>query len=101
MIVSPVAILHFPAFLKGSYGLFRSMTGVGGRPELVLEGASELHGPWMEIPFKYKPGSVERPCSFIGIWFKQLAHSSNHLMPLLHFFFDSPLPASARLANVI
>ena len=53
----------------GSYGLFRSMTGVGGRPELILEGAAELDGPWTEIPFKYKPGSVDRPCPFIGNYF--------------------------------
>lgn len=42
------------------------MTGVGGRPELVLEGASKLEGPWTEIPFKYKPGAVDRPCPFVG-----------------------------------
>lgn len=54
-------------FLKGSYGLFRSMTGVGGRPEVILEGAAQLEGPWVEIPFKYKPGALDRPCPFIGI----------------------------------
>lgn len=42
------------------------MTGVGGRPELVLEGSSQLEGPWIEIPFKYKPGAVDRPCPFVG-----------------------------------
>lgn len=42
------------------------MTGVGGRPEVVLEGASQLEGPWTEIPFKYKPGAVDRPCLFVG-----------------------------------
>lgn len=53
-------------FDQGSYGLFRSMTGVDGRPEIVLEGASKSDGPWIEIPFKYKPGAVDRPCPFIG-----------------------------------
>lgn len=43
------------------------MTGVGGRPELVLEGAKQLNGPWTEIPFKYKPGALDRPCPFIGL----------------------------------
>ena len=42
------------------------MTGVGGRPELILEGAAQLDGPWTEIPFKYKPGSLDRQCPFIG-----------------------------------
>lgn len=42
------------------------MTGVDGRPELILEGSSKLEGPWTEIPFKYKPGAVDRPCPFVG-----------------------------------
>eukprot|EP00095_Tigriopus_kingsejongensis_P005510 maker-scaffold1966_size23764-snap-gene-0.6 protein:Tk05510 transcript:maker-scaffold1966_size23764-snap-gene-0.6-mRNA-1 annotation:"lipase maturation factor 2-like" len=44
--------------LTSSYGLFRSMTGVGGRPEVVLEGANSLQGPWQEYHFLYKPGSL-------------------------------------------
>ena len=39
-----------------SYGLFRSMTGVGGRPEVVIEGALRESGPWKEYHFTYKPG---------------------------------------------
>lgn len=42
------------------------MTGVNGRPEVILEGATELQGPYNEISFKYKPGQIERPCPFIG-----------------------------------
>lgn len=33
--------------LTHSYGLFRRMTGVGGRPEIIIEGANEIHGKWM------------------------------------------------------
>ena len=44
-----------------SYGLFRSMTGVGGRPEIVLEGAHKTSGPWKEYNFLYKPGNVSEP----------------------------------------
>ncbi|XP_063009663.1 lipase maturation factor 2 [Melospiza melodia melodia] len=40
-----------------SYGLFRRMTGVGGRPEVILEGSYDGHS-WMEIEFMYKPGNV-------------------------------------------
>ncbi|NXD32070.1 LMF2 factor, partial [Spelaeornis formosus] len=40
-----------------SYGLFRRMTGVGGRPEVILEGSYDGHS-WTEIEFMYKPGNV-------------------------------------------
>ncbi|XP_057381107.1 lipase maturation factor 2-like isoform X2 [Daphnia carinata] len=75
--LNPATRTSLPAFLNrwhgqfdqfhltSSYGLFRSMTGVGGRPEVILEGATELQGPYNEISFKYKPGQIERPCSFI------------------------------------
>ncbi|NXX35190.1 LMF2 factor, partial [Nicator chloris] len=43
--------------LVNSYGLFRRMTGVGGRPEVILEGSYDGHS-WTEIEFMYKPGNV-------------------------------------------
>ncbi|KAK1327656.1 hypothetical protein QTO34_012945 [Cnephaeus nilssonii] len=46
--------------LANSYGLFRRMTGLGGRPEVVLEGSYDRHH-WTEIEFMYKPGNVSRP----------------------------------------
>ncbi|XP_012644979.2 lipase maturation factor 2 isoform X1 [Microcebus murinus] len=45
--------------LANSYGLFRRMTGLGGRPEVVLEGSYDGHR-WTEIEFMYKPGNVSR-----------------------------------------
>jgi len=51
--------------LTSSYGLFRSMTGVGGRPEVIIEGSDELHGPWREYEFLYKPGNITRAPSFM------------------------------------
>ncbi|XP_057599498.1 lipase maturation factor 2 isoform X4 [Hippopotamus amphibius kiboko] len=45
--------------LANSYGLFRRMTGLGGRPEVVLEGSYDGHH-WTEIEFMYKPGNVSR-----------------------------------------
>ncbi|XP_061061398.1 lipase maturation factor 2 isoform X1 [Eubalaena glacialis] len=45
--------------LAHSYGLFRRMTGLGGRPEVVLEGSYDGHH-WTEIEFMYKPGNVSR-----------------------------------------
>lgn len=51
--------------IANSYGLFRSMTGVGGRPELIIEGTDNLNGKWKEYNFLYKPGNVTRPLPFI------------------------------------
>ncbi|KAM8891710.1 lipase maturation factor 2a [Spinachia spinachia] len=42
--------------LVNSYGLFRRMTGVGGRPEVVIEGSND-RVLWTEIEFMYKPGN--------------------------------------------
>ncbi|KAM9816051.1 lipase maturation factor 2a [Syngnathus typhle] len=46
--------------LVNSYGLFRRMTGVGGRPEVVLEGSHD-GVTWTEIDFMYKPGNLSAP----------------------------------------
>lgn len=46
--------------LVNSYGLFRRMTGVGGRPEVVIEGSSDGI-TWTEIEFMYKPGNLSAP----------------------------------------
>lgn len=54
-----------PFHLTSPYGLFRRMTGVGGRPELVLEGSDDPNGPWVELPFLYKPGDVNHAPPFI------------------------------------
>ncbi|XP_034032495.1 lipase maturation factor 2a [Thalassophryne amazonica] len=43
--------------LVNSYGLFRRMTGVGGRPEVVIEGSND-GVTWTEIDFMYKPGNL-------------------------------------------
>ncbi|XP_059191994.1 lipase maturation factor 2a [Centropristis striata] len=43
--------------LVNSYGLFRRMTGVGGRPEVVIEGSMDGIS-WTEIEFMYKPGNM-------------------------------------------
>uniref|UniRef100_A0A671VQG8 Lipase maturation factor n=1 Tax=Sparus aurata TaxID=8175 RepID=A0A671VQG8_SPAAU len=46
--------------LVNSYGLFRRMTGVGGRPEVVIEGSNDGVS-WTEIEFMYKPGNLSAP----------------------------------------
>lgn len=52
--------------LTNGYGLFRRMTGVGGRPEIIIEGANNLEGPWQEYYFLYKPGHVNTSLPFVG-----------------------------------
>ncbi|KAI3371369.1 hypothetical protein L3Q82_023972, partial [Scortum barcoo] len=43
--------------LVNSYGLFRRMTGVSGRPEVLIEGSND-GVTWTGIEFMYKPGNV-------------------------------------------
>ncbi|KRX47033.1 Lipase maturation factor 2 [Trichinella sp. T9] len=45
--------------ISSSYGLFSSMTGVEGRPELIVEGSNALNGSWVEYNFLYKVGPVD------------------------------------------
>ncbi|XP_074997112.1 lipase maturation factor 2 isoform X1 [Calonectris borealis] len=68
-----------------SYGLFRRMTGVGGRPEVVLEGSYDKQ-TWTEIEFMYKPGNVSTAPPVVAphqprldwqMWFAALAHHSS------------------------
>jgi hypothetical protein len=42
------------------------MTGVGGRPEVILEGSNHIDGPWLEYNFLYKPGNVNTSLPFVG-----------------------------------
>lgn len=52
--------------LVNSYGLFRRMTGVEGRPEVIIEGSNYVEGPWKEYNFLYKPGNVNNTLPFVG-----------------------------------
>uniref|UniRef100_T1HC95 Lipase maturation factor n=1 Tax=Rhodnius prolixus TaxID=13249 RepID=T1HC95_RHOPR len=81
--------------LTNSYGLFRRMTGVGGRPEVIIEGANNLEGPWVEYHFKYKPGDVNTTLPFVAphtprldwqMWFASLGtyHQNSWIMSLTY-----------------
>lgn len=52
--------------IANSYGLFRRMTGLGGRPELIIEGSNELKSGWKEYNFLYKPGNLSHSPAFIS-----------------------------------
>lgn len=45
------------------------MTGVGGRPELILEAASNPTGPWYEYEFNFKPGRIDRTPPVVSKYF--------------------------------
>ncbi|KAG8192356.1 hypothetical protein JTE90_029090 [Oedothorax gibbosus] len=68
--------------ISNSYGLFRRMTGVDGRPELIIEGSNHLTTGWKEYKFLYKPGDLSRRPPFLlphqprldwQLWFAALA----------------------------
>lgn len=42
------------------------MTGVGGRPELVIEGSNSLTTGWKEYHFLYKPGDLSKRPPFLS-----------------------------------
>ena len=54
------------------YGLFAIMTGVGGRPVAVLEGAISADGPWIPIPLLYQVNDPSGPLSFCFPHFPRL-----------------------------
>ncbi|KAK4309275.1 hypothetical protein Pmani_019088 [Petrolisthes manimaculis] len=81
--------------LTSSYGLFRRMTGVEGRPEVVLEGSNSINGPWTEYQFPYKPGNVNQMPPFVAphqprldwqMWFASLGtyHQNPWLISLAY-----------------
>jgi len=79
-----------------SYGLFRSMTGVGGRPEIVLEGSNHHEHGWKEYNFRYKPGSLSTPPPFLAphqprldwqMWFAALGSYSYNPW-IIHFTYQ-------------
>lgn len=42
------------------------MTGVDGRPELVIEGSNHQTTGWKEYKFLYKPGDLSRRPPFLS-----------------------------------
>ncbi|XP_018330116.1 lipase maturation factor 2 [Agrilus planipennis] len=52
--------------IVNKYGLFPKMTGIDGRPEIILEGSNNIEGPWQEYSFLYKPGNVNHSLPFVA-----------------------------------
>ncbi|KAL7630689.1 UNVERIFIED_CONTAM: hypothetical protein RMT77_018233 [Armadillidium vulgare] len=77
------------------YGLFRHMTGVGGRPEIIIEGSNKIEGPWVEFEFPYKPGKLSGAPPFVAphqprvdwqMWFAALSSYKQNpwLLSMVH-----------------
>ena len=43
------------------------MTGVGGRPEVIIEGSNSRDGDWKAYEFLYKPGDLQRRPPVVGM----------------------------------
>jgi len=56
------------------------MTGVDGRPEIVIEGSDNIEGPWKEYEFLYKPGNVNNSLPFVGKIFSYIDISRSFLL---------------------
>ena len=65
--------------ITSPYGLFRRMTGVGGRPELIIEGSNDLEANWKEYEFLYKPGDVTKPLPFLGKHIRYIGYYGHHV----------------------
>eukprot|EP00049_Salpingoeca_infusionum_P011932 m.211127 g.211127 ORF g.211127 m.211127 type:complete len:656 (+) comp15056_c0_seq1:97-2064(+) len=76
-----------PFEIANSYGLFRRMTGVGGRPEVSISGSNDsIH--WIEYNFKYKTDNVDEMPAFCAphqprldwqMWFAALGRVEHNL----------------------
>jgi len=94
--------------LTNAYGLFRRMTGVGGRPEIIVEGSDSLNSGWKEYHFLYKPGNVSESPRFIiphqprldwQLWFAALDDYRNN--PWLMTFIYRLLTEEQEVLNLI
>ncbi|XP_076239809.1 lipase maturation factor 2 [Calliopsis andreniformis] len=97
--------------LVNSYGLFRRMTGVEGRPEVIIEGSDNIDGPWKEYEFLYKPGNINNSLPFVAphqprldwqMWFAALGtyHQNPWLMSLTYRLLSGQPEVLALMNNV-
>lgn len=47
-------------------GMFSRVSGVNGRPEIIIEGSNSLEGPWKPYEFLYKPGNVNNSLPLVA-----------------------------------
>lgn len=56
----------YKLFNNYNYKLYKSLNSINGRPEIIIEGANNIEGPWNEYNFLYKPGNVNNSLPFVG-----------------------------------
>ncbi|XP_053211769.1 lipase maturation factor 2-like [Panonychus citri] len=97
-----------PLIITNSYGLFRQMTGVDGRPELIIEGSNNLETGWKEYHFLYKPGKLNEAPKFLiphqprldwQMWFASLSEYENN--PWLLSFIYRLITNEKSVINLI
>ncbi|CAI9730487.1 Hypothetical predicted protein [Octopus vulgaris] len=75
-----------PFRITSPYGSLERMTGVGGRPEVIIEGSNDMKA-WKEYHFLYKPGNVSRSPPVVSphqprldwqMWFAALSDFQNN-----------------------
>ncbi|XP_034944819.1 lipase maturation factor 2-like [Chelonus insularis] len=93
------------------YGLFQRMTGVNGRPEIIIEGSNSIDGPWKEYEFIYKPGNVNNSLPFVAphsprldwqMWFAALEtyHKNPWIMSLAYRLLTGQKEVLALLNDI-
>uniref|UniRef100_A0A0N4XBD5 Lipase maturation factor 2 n=1 Tax=Haemonchus placei TaxID=6290 RepID=A0A0N4XBD5_HAEPC len=94
----------FLLFLLSFFSLYfpYRMTGLNGRPEVIVEGAVDPNGPWKEFSFYSKPGNVSQAPIFVlphqprldwQLWFAALGsyrYNPFFLSLTYHLMEDTP-----------
>ncbi|XP_012062776.1 PREDICTED: lipase maturation factor 2-like [Atta cephalotes] len=112
--LTPLTRLHSKVdhlHITNRYGLFSRMTGVDGRPEIVIEGSDSIEGPWKEYEFLYKPGNVNNSLPFVAphqprldwqMWFAALGtYQQNPWLMSLAYRLLTGQPEVLALMNTV
>lgn len=103
-------LLQIFDFGAARYGLFARMSGVGGRPTEVLEGALTPSGPWSTVPFRYQVVETTRQPPFCfphfprldwTYWFVPLGSSDGDLQGWLGQFLSQVQMGSSEVLNLL
>ncbi|KAL1517535.1 hypothetical protein ABEB36_001288 [Hypothenemus hampei] len=96
------------ARIVNEYNLFPTITGIEGRPEVILEGSDSLEGPWKEYNFLYKPGNVNHSLPFVAPYSPKLdwqfywaAQSTYDKQPWLLSLTHRLLTGKSEVLNLI
>ncbi|KAK0163832.1 hypothetical protein PV328_002522 [Microctonus aethiopoides] len=97
--------------IVNKHGIFDRMTGIDGRPEIIIEGSNNIEGPWREYEFLYKPGNINNSLPFVAphsprldyqMWFaaRGTYHQNPWIMSLTYRLLSGQPEVLALLNNV-